>query len=317
MLSLRLVPVSGNPFDIARDPSVVGRDPGCEIVVTDGSVSRRHARLEFRGDAWWVVDQGSANGTYVNSLKVAETALKDGQELRFGALAFRVDIAEDPEATVSSPILPEATETVMAAPTPDLSDTPPPMPVAPVIPPPPLPSAAATPPPPPPAGGAAGARPGGASPVPPMAGGPPPAKKGRGPVFWIAVGCCGCVLLVMLLGGLLGGGAYVMTRGVADAAHGWITDVRAGGADAAVAGMTGACASRISDDELDALVMAIQDSTDATLPSRAVENDRAVLTGVLTGTGAPRAIVLQLVQEDGGWKVDDVRIDDVATTFGE
>ena len=88
-------------------------------------MSRRHARLELRSDAWWVVDQGSANGTYVNSLKVAETALKDGQELRFGALAFRVDIEEDPEATVASPILPEATETVMAAPTPDLSDTPP------------------------------------------------------------------------------------------------------------------------------------------------------------------------------------------------
>ena len=102
MLSLRLVPVSGNPIEVTRDKSAVGRDPGCEIVVTDGSVSRRHARLEIRGGVWWVVDQGSANGTYVNSLKVAETELKDGQELRFGALAFRVDIEGDPEATVAS-----------------------------------------------------------------------------------------------------------------------------------------------------------------------------------------------------------------------
>ena len=129
MLSLRLVPVSGDPIEVTRDKSLVGRDPTCEIVVTDGSVSRRHTRLELRGGAtWWVVDQGSANGTYVNSLKVAETELKDGQELRFGALAFRVDIEEDPEATVASPMLMENTETVMAAPTPALSETPPPTP---------------------------------------------------------------------------------------------------------------------------------------------------------------------------------------------
>ena len=105
MASLRLVPVSGPAIDV-KDQSMVGRDPGCEIVVTDGSVSRRHARLERRGVTWWVVDQGSANGTYVNSLKVAEQALKSNQELRFGALAFRVDVREDPEATVSTPIPP-------------------------------------------------------------------------------------------------------------------------------------------------------------------------------------------------------------------
>ncbi len=86
---------------------MVGRDPSCEIVVTDGSVSRRHARLERRGVAWWVVDQGSANGTYVNSQRIAEQALKTGQELRFGALAFRVELVEDPEATVATPILDE------------------------------------------------------------------------------------------------------------------------------------------------------------------------------------------------------------------
>ena len=102
MATLRLVPVSGPSIEVVKEQSMVGRDPGCDIVVTDGSVSRRHARLELRGADWWVVDQGSANGTYVNSLKVAEQALKNNQELRFGAMAFRVDLHEDPEATVAS-----------------------------------------------------------------------------------------------------------------------------------------------------------------------------------------------------------------------
>ena len=56
MATLRLVPVSGPAIDDVKDQSMVGRDPSCEIVVTDGSVSRRHARLEQRAGAWWVVD---------------------------------------------------------------------------------------------------------------------------------------------------------------------------------------------------------------------------------------------------------------------
>jgi predicted component of type VI protein secretion system len=305
------VPVSGDPIEVTREKSVVGRDPSCEIVVTDGSVSRRHASLERRGDAWWVVDQGSANGTYVNSLKVAETALKDSQELRFGALAFRVDLEEDPEATVVGAALPDDTETVMASPSPFLEDSPPsPSP----SPPPPLPAEASAPPPPPPAG-AGRSQPGGSAPVPQMAGATVPVKKGRGPIFWVSVGCCGCLLLVLLLGGLLGGGAFLMTKGVADAGHAWITDVRASGEDAARVGMTDAFASRVSEDDLEAIVAAIQESSDATLPSRQVDNDRAVLAGVLTGSGEPRSIVIQLVKQGGGWKVDDVRLDDVAT-FG-
>ena len=112
---------------------MVGRDPGCDIVVTDGSVSRRHARLEQRGSEWWVIDQGSANGTYINSVRVAEQSLKTGQELRFGALSFQVDMVEDPEATVATPVLDENAEvTVLSAeaPPPPIA-APPPIAVAP------------------------------------------------------------------------------------------------------------------------------------------------------------------------------------------
>jgi len=310
MISLRLVPVSGNPIDVTRDPSLVGRDPSCEVVVTDGSVSRRHARLERRGGEWWVVDQGSANGTYVNSLKIAETALKNAQELRFGALAFRVDIEEDADATVASPALPE--ETVMATPIPE--PTPPP-------PPPPVPTPAA-PPPPPPARGATAAgdrfRPAGsAAPVPQMSGGAPPAKKGRGPVFWIAVGCCGCLLLVTLLGALLGGGAFLMTKGAADAAHGWLTEVREGRIDEAIAQLSEGYSSRLSEAEFEEIASAIRESEDATFAGRQVDNDRAVLTGVLTGSGGTRPIVLRLVKQGGGWKVDDVSFEDGFGTLVE
>jgi hypothetical protein len=313
MASLRLVPVSGPAIDVVKDQSMVGRDPGCEIVVTDGSVSRRHARLEKRAGAWWVVDQGSANGTYVNSLKVAEQALKNHQELRFGALAFRVDVREDPEATVATPILADDSATVMAAPVPP--------PIPPTVPPPaqtprpaappPLPPAASAPPPAPPSAAAARERfrPGGpAAPVSQMPAGAPPGKKGKGPLFWIATGCCGCLLLVALLAAVIGGGAYMSTKGAADATHAWLGEIRHG--QDARAGMTSEYVSRLGPDELESVTSAIARSQDATFYRRSVDNDRATLTGVLTGGGSSQPIVVKLVKEGGTWKVDDVTIGD-------
>jgi pSer/pThr/pTyr-binding forkhead associated (FHA) protein len=311
MATLRLVPVSGPPIEVVKDPSMVGRDPNCEIVVTDGSVSRRHARLEKRAGAWWVVDQGSANGTYLNSLKVAEQTLRHQQELRFGALAFRVDLIEDPEATVATPVMTDDSATVMppsippspppAAP-PPLPPTPPSRPVAP----PPLPKAAAAAPP-----SAAAAkerfRPvSPAAPVPQMPAGAPTAKKGKGPFFWIAVGCCGCLLLVLLLAAVIGGGAFVATKGAADAAHAWLGEIRQG--QSPEAGMTEAYRSRLSPEELQAITSAIAQSKDATFYQRSVDNDRATLRGVLTGGGSTQPIKVTLAKEGGAWKVDDVTL---------
>jgi hypothetical protein len=328
MSSLRLVPVSGQPIDVEKEPSMVGRDPSCDIVVTDGSVSRRHARIERRGPAWWVVDQGSANGTYVNSQRVAEHALKTGQELRFGALAFRVDVVEDPEATVATPILDEAAAATLMAEAP--AEPPPPAPVAAraVAPPPlpgplaapplhrpvpPLPPAAATPPPARPATAPApGAAPRSAAapppPVPQMPAGAPPAKKGRSPLFWVLTGCCGCLLVGALLAGVIGGGAFMATRPAANAAQAWLSELRGNQMDAVDAGISSDFRARLDATEMEAVREAVQRSKDATFVQRSVDNDRAVLKGVLTGGPAPQPITIHLVKEAGAWKVDDVRL---------
>jgi hypothetical protein len=318
MVTLRLVPVSGPAIDDVKDPSMVGRDPSCEIIVTDGTVSRRHSRLERRAGAWWVVDQGSANGTCVNSLKVAEQALRNNQELRFGTMAFRVELHEDPEATVSTPFLADDSATVMAPsmppPVPHAAP-PPPLPSPPVpshaAPPPPLPHATSAPPPAPPSAAAAKERfrpTGPVAPVPQMPGGAPPAKKGKSPLFWVAIGCCGCLLLVAALAGVIGGGVFMATKGAADATHAWLGHVRQGQTEQVAAGMTEAYRARLSPDELEAVTSAIAQSKDATFYQRSVDNDRATMTGVLTGGPSPRPVVIKLLKEDGTWKVDDVTL---------
>jgi predicted component of type VI protein secretion system len=299
MATLRLVPVSGQPIDVVKDETVVGRDPSCEIVVADGSVSRKHARLERRGPVWWVVDQGSANGTYLNSLRIAEQALKNGQEIRFGALAFRVDLKDDPEATVAQPIVTDDSATVMAV------AAPPPLP-------PPLPKAAAAPP------SAAAARErfksaspaaaGPASPVPQMPAGPAPAKKGRSPLVWVGVGCCGCLLLVAIFFGALFGGTYYATKGAADAAHAWMGHVRAGQSAEVQAGLSESFRAQHDEQELEAITSVIARSKDATFMGRSVENDRATMTGILTGGPSPQPVVVRLVKQGGAWKVDGVTL---------
>jgi predicted component of type VI protein secretion system len=77
---------------------VIGRDPGCDIVIAGAHVSRRHAELSMRGGKLWVKDLGSSNGTFVNGKRNDETALKNGDEVKFDAMAFKiVGPADQPE----------------------------------------------------------------------------------------------------------------------------------------------------------------------------------------------------------------------------
>lgn len=73
--------------------ATIGRDATCELALTDGSVSRRHARVEVdsRGKIW-VEDLGSTNGTAINGRPVTErTLLPDGSTLVVGAVTLRLD----------------------------------------------------------------------------------------------------------------------------------------------------------------------------------------------------------------------------------
>jgi hypothetical protein len=78
--------------------------------------------------------------------------------------------------------------------------------------------------------------------------------------------------------------------------------------DEAAAGLSSEYRSRVTQEELQALAEAIQRSKDATFFQRSIENDKAVLKGVLTGGGTPRPITIHLLKEGGAWKVDDVRL---------
>jgi hypothetical protein len=78
--------------------------------------------------------------------------------------------------------------------------------------------------------------------------------------------------------------------------------------DAVADGATEAYRARITAEGGAAELRAVSESKDATFLQRSVDNDRATLTGVLTGGSSPQPVVVKLVKEGGAWKVDDVTL---------
>jgi len=76
-------------FPLVSSPMTVGRDESADIRVDEALVSRAHARIERRGQAYVVVDLGSTNLTRVNGEVVLERELRHGDEIRFARAKCR------------------------------------------------------------------------------------------------------------------------------------------------------------------------------------------------------------------------------------
>ena len=71
-------------ISITRDPVVIGRMSGNDVVLADSNVSRRHAELRRDSEGWLLIDLGSTNGTLVNGKLAREHRLASGDKLSFG-----------------------------------------------------------------------------------------------------------------------------------------------------------------------------------------------------------------------------------------
>lgn len=70
----------------------IGRNVNNTIYVEDDFVSTNHAMLTFRGRSWFIEDQGSTNGTYVNGHRIERpVALSFGDELTIGRVRMRLE----------------------------------------------------------------------------------------------------------------------------------------------------------------------------------------------------------------------------------
>lgn len=84
-------PAAGSTIALGPINSI-GRNVNNTIYVEDDFVSATHAMLTFRGRSWFVEDQGSTNGTYVNGHRIDRpVALSFGDELTIGRVRMRLE----------------------------------------------------------------------------------------------------------------------------------------------------------------------------------------------------------------------------------
>ena len=108
-------------YEITEKATRIGRVPQSgatainHIVINKDTISHQHAIIEYRDQSFWVIDQGSTNGTFVNGQKVTgEMPLKHGDIIIFDIYefefimpqiadadkAFDETVFRDPELTV-------------------------------------------------------------------------------------------------------------------------------------------------------------------------------------------------------------------------
>ena len=101
-MKLEISQPEGTPHqvELAGPEVLIGRDPSCDLVLSDERCSRRHAVLADGPEGLTIRDAGSANGIWVNGRQLRRSRLRPGDTVRLGDTVIR--------------ILPEAAETVLA-----------------------------------------------------------------------------------------------------------------------------------------------------------------------------------------------------------
>lgn len=69
----------------ARDSFVLGRSPDCELVIDEDTVSKQHAQIDWNDGIAVLHDLKSANGVFVNGVKVTIHKLTDNDLIMLGS----------------------------------------------------------------------------------------------------------------------------------------------------------------------------------------------------------------------------------------
>lgn len=107
----------GKTFEIDKEVMSVGRKDGNDICLKDGSVSGHHADI-YRsenedGSVVYVVrDNGSSNGTRINSVPVEEQILKNNDLIMFGSVEVLFDSNDGSSADTSTSSISRLTHTI-------------------------------------------------------------------------------------------------------------------------------------------------------------------------------------------------------------
>src|SRR5262245_29934754 len=99
MIMLRLIiqsgSLAGRQFHLEPGISsslLIGRGAESAVRLTEPSVSSRHGLIAADGEAFYLLDQNSANGTYLNESRVGKAELRDGDVIGLGRQGPRIQV---------------------------------------------------------------------------------------------------------------------------------------------------------------------------------------------------------------------------------
>jgi sigma-B regulation protein RsbU (phosphoserine phosphatase) len=100
-------PNTGTHTVKAGESTVIGRLPFSDLCLLHEGVSRRHALISAKGAQWYLTDQGSSAGTFLNGVKLRANEpvpLSEGDLLRVGPWTFRLTIGSVSSENISRTI---------------------------------------------------------------------------------------------------------------------------------------------------------------------------------------------------------------------
>ncbi|MGC6493289.1 MAG: FHA domain-containing protein [Myxococcota bacterium] len=95
---------AGQHHFLDNDRTTLGRSEDQDLPLADPGASRAHGVVERRGDHWFLVDNQSANGLFVNEERVTEHRLTHGDEVRVGQTRMRFVVDQPPSDTQPIPL---------------------------------------------------------------------------------------------------------------------------------------------------------------------------------------------------------------------
>ena len=94
-------------IELEHTPFTIGRKTDKDLVIADSRVSRDHAQIVSEDGEFWVLDQGSRHGTYVNGIKRDRHKLQRNDRVDFGARdgAYVVFSPDHPQSSAAAEFL--------------------------------------------------------------------------------------------------------------------------------------------------------------------------------------------------------------------
>jgi DNA-binding NtrC family response regulator len=74
----------GQKYTLTKNVTKIGKKEDNDLVISDNTVSRHHAEIEYKADSFLLRDLDSTNGTYVNGTRVKEVYLAPGDRIKIG-----------------------------------------------------------------------------------------------------------------------------------------------------------------------------------------------------------------------------------------